>query len=201
MSVQLHDLVPNVHTDVKQISLPYIDIQKHDALAVLDDVQQATVLREDIWVSAYKSGSEEVHGRVRVEAKEGGGVGLTALGGVKIEQHSKTHLVVSCPALNIEHVPVKFPKQVIRPPFKKTNTVSSSYIDAFAISPNSSRIAIAGPNGDCVILPTSPDARSRDKVELKGHVADISDIRWFPSGGVDRIIRLLYSYFQRKRRQ
>ena len=46
-------------------------------------------------------------------------------------------------------------------------------------------MVIGGPDGYCLILPTTPDARvDHGKVELKGHVGDVLDVQWFPSGVV-----------------
>ena len=58
------------------------------------------------------------------------------------------------------------------------------HINTIAHSASSSRILIGGPDGYCAILSTSPDARPEDKLELKGHVGDVLDVRWFPSDEV-----------------
>lgn len=58
------------------------------------------------------------------------------------------------------------------------------HVNAIALSPRGDRIAVAGPDGYLVIFPTSPEARKDDKVELKGHVGDVLDVKWFPSGEV-----------------
>jgi len=68
---------------------------------VFDDVEQGIVVREDIWVSAvsvpcasvsntqYQLGSPSVHGKVRVEARDGGGLDIAARDGIKFERQSK----------------------------------------------------------------------------------------------------------------
>ena len=58
------------------------------------------------------------------------------------------------------------------------------HVNAIALSPGGDRIAVAGPDGYLVILSTSPEARKDEKVELKGHVGDVLDVKWFPSGEV-----------------
>ena len=43
---------------------------------------------------------------------------------------------------------------------------------------------VAGPDGYCVIVPTSPDPKLEETVHLNGHVGDVLDAKWFPSGEV-----------------
>jgi proteasomal ATPase-associated factor 1 len=45
-------------------------------------------------------------------------------------------------------------------------------------------MVVCGPDGYCVVVPCGPDARIDEKVELKGHVGDVIDAKWFPSGEV-----------------
>ncbi|GFZ46381.1 hypothetical protein JCM24511_04628 [Saitozyma sp. JCM 24511] len=167
------------------ISVPYIDIQ-HDALAVLDDVEQGTVMREDIWISGYKAGSSSVHGKARVEMQEGGGASLTPRDGVNVERTSKTNFLVSVPALQVERLPVRFPRQVIYPPYqKKTSLTPALQINSLAYSSTRHKLVVGGPDGYCALLPTGQEARVKEEtVLLKGHVGDVLDVKFFPSGEV-----------------
>ncbi|WWD15715.1 hypothetical protein CI109_100137 [Kwoniella shandongensis] len=171
--------------DKETHNLPYVDIQ-HDALAVFDDVEQGVVLREDIWISGYQVGSTSVHGKARVEFEEGGGSSLTSREGVKVERKSKTNFVVSVSKLGIHDLPVRFPRQVIHPPYKKTSPLDPPLqINSLSLNPKSSHILIGGPDGYALILPISSDASvEKDSVRLQGHVGDVRDVKWFPSGEV-----------------
>ena len=46
------------------------------------------------------------------------------------------------------------------------------------------QIAVGGPDGFLVVLPSGPEGRVEDAVEMKGHVGDVLDVKWFPSGEV-----------------
>ena len=43
---------------------------------------------------------------------------------------------------------------------------------------------MGGPDGFLVVLPSGPEGRVEDAVEMKGHVGDVLDMKWFPSGEV-----------------
>ncbi|KAK8870006.1 hypothetical protein IAR55_000576 [Kwoniella newhampshirensis] len=165
--------------------LAYVDIQ-HDALAVFDDVEQGVVLREDIWISGYKAGSTSVHGKARVDFQEGGGSTLTSREGVEVDRISKTNFVVSVPKLGVRNVPLKFPKHVIHPPYKKSSPLDPPLqINSLSLNPKSAHIVLGGPDGYAIIVPTSSDSNvEKDSVRLKGHVGDVRDVKWFPSGEV-----------------
>ncbi|ORX39635.1 WD40-repeat-containing domain protein [Kockovaella imperatae] len=164
--------------------LPYIDIQ-HDALSVFDDVEQGVVGSEDIWVSGYKAGSSSVHGRARVVPREGGGTEIRARDGVEIKRLSKTHFEVSIPALHLDRIPVKFPRAVIHPPYTKASKLSPPLqVNSIALSPNGSHLLVGGPDGYCGVIPVGPGANAQDMIQFKGHVGDVLDVHWFPSGEV-----------------
>lgn len=58
------------------------------------------------------------------------------------------------------------------------------HVNAIAHSPTLSQMAIAGPDGFLVVVPCGPEGDMGDKVEMKGHVGDVFDVKWFPSGEV-----------------
>ncbi|GMK56514.1 hypothetical protein CspeluHIS016_0303540 [Cutaneotrichosporon spelunceum] len=159
-------------------SLSYIDIQ-HDALAVFDDVEQGIVLREDVWVSAYQVGQPSVHGKMRVSLD--GGVSIECREGVQVGRESKANLRISVPALQIASRPVHFPRQTLVPPYTKASAVSPELsINALDYSARARKLVVAGPDGYVVIL----DPATSDALQLQGHVGDVLDAKWFPSGEV-----------------
>ncbi|OCF35319.1 hypothetical protein I317_07045 [Kwoniella heveanensis CBS 569] len=166
--------------------LAYVDVQ-HDAMAVFDDVEQGIVPGEDIFISAYKKGETSVHGKVKVLSHEGPGNDKTDLfprDGVQFDRISKTHYEATFPALDIQRRTVKFPRQVINPSYKKSSSLDAPLqINTVALNPKSPHLAIGGPDGYCAIVPTSLDSREKE-VQLKGHVGDVRDVKWFPSGEV-----------------
>ncbi|WWD10413.1 hypothetical protein V865_008549 [Kwoniella europaea PYCC6329] len=172
-------------SDIDIENLAYVDIQ-HDALAVFDDVEQGVILSEDIWISGYKAGESSVHGKAKITFREGGGSDITSRDGVKVDRSlsSKTNFNVSIPKLNIDNCTVKYPKQIIHPPYKKTSNLDAPlHINSLDLNPKSPHVVIGGPHGYCVILPTSLNSTEKE-VQLKGHVGDVRDVKWFPSGEV-----------------
>ncbi|WVF72382.1 hypothetical protein IAT40_007197 [Kwoniella sp. CBS 6097] len=165
--------------------LAYIDIQ-HDAMAVFDDVEQGTVAGEDIFISAYKKGENSVHGKVRVVPADGpgGGTDLLPRDGVGFERISKTHYEATFSTLEIRKRTMKFPRQIVNPSYKKSSSLDAPLqINTLALNPKSPHLVIGGPDGYCAIVPTSLDSREKE-VQLKGHVGDVRDVKWFPSGEV-----------------
>jgi proteasomal ATPase-associated factor 1 len=45
-------------------------------------------------------------------------------------------------------------------------------------------MVIGGPDGFCVVVPASSTSTSGEGVQLKGHLGDVLDCKWFPSGQV-----------------
>ncbi|WVW83404.1 hypothetical protein I302_105423 [Kwoniella bestiolae CBS 10118] len=169
--------------DLEVENLSYVDIQ-HDALAVFDDIEQGVVLSEDIWISGYKAGESSVHGKAKVTVREGGGAELVGREGVKIERLGKTNFNVSIPKLSISNRSVKFPKQIIHPPYKKSSNLDAPlHINSLSLNPKTPHVVVGGPDGYCAILPMSLNS-SEKEVYLRGHVGDVRDVRWFPSGEV-----------------
>ncbi|BEJ11807.1 hypothetical protein CspHIS471_0202670 [Cutaneotrichosporon sp. HIS471] len=160
-------------------SLSYIDIQ-HDAPAVFDDVEQGIVLQEDVWVSAYQAGETSVHGKMRVSLD--GGINIEPRDGVKVERESKANFRVTVPALKMTSRPVHFPRQTIVPPYTKASAVSPELsINALDYSSKAGKLVAGGPDGYVVVL---DPARPSETLHLKGHVGDVLDVKWFPSGEV-----------------
>ncbi|WVQ98551.1 hypothetical protein IAU59_005677 [Kwoniella sp. CBS 9459] len=165
--------------------LAYIDVQ-HDAMAVFDDVEQGIVPGEDIFISAYQKGETSVHGKVKVVPRDGsgGGTDLLLRDGVQFDRISKTHYEATYPSLDIHKRPIRFPRQVINPSYKKSSSLDAPLqINTLALNPKSPHLVIGGPDGYCAIVPTALDTREKE-VQLKGHVGDVRDVRWFPSGEV-----------------
>lgn len=60
-------------------------------------------------------------------------------------------------------------------------------INTVDISPDGSQLVYGGPDGYCYVHSLSAansDAKPRAPLELKGHVGDVLDVKWFPSGSV-----------------
>ncbi|KAJ9122208.1 hypothetical protein QFC24_004438 [Naganishia onofrii] len=55
-------------------------------------------------------------------------------------------------------------------------------INAVDLSPDGSQLVYGGPDGYCYVHPLSH--LTSPPLELKGHVGDILDVKWFPSGSV-----------------
>ncbi|KAJ9105318.1 hypothetical protein QFC21_001686 [Naganishia friedmannii] len=55
-------------------------------------------------------------------------------------------------------------------------------INAVDISPDGSQLVYGGPDGYCYVHPLSHS--TSPPLELKGHVGDVLDVKWFPSGSV-----------------
>ncbi|WWC61384.1 uncharacterized protein I303_103967 [Kwoniella dejecticola CBS 10117] len=169
--------------EIQVESLSYVDIQ-HDALAVFDDVEQGIILSEDIWISGYQVGETSVHGKAKVSIREGGGLDLTPRDGVQIQRMNKTQFKVSIPKLSIRDRTVKFPKQVINPPYRKTSSLDAPlHINSISLNPKTPHVVVGGQDGYCVILPTALNSQEKE-VQLQGHVGDVLDVKWFPSGEV-----------------
>lgn len=76
---------------------------------------------------------------------------------------------MSAPALDIPPTLVRFPRQVIE---------LGRHIDAIAVSPDDSQLVVGGRDGYCVVWSAS------GTTPLVGHVSDVLDVKWFPSGEV-----------------
>jgi len=103
------------------------------------------------------------------------------------------------PDLGITQRSIRFPRQVIRPPYKKEKPTSVSihakgtnraddkaplHINSIALSPQHDRLVVGGPDGFCAVVPATSSSTDGDGVLLKGHVGDVLDCKWFPSGKV-----------------
>ena len=63
---------------------------------------------------------------------------------------------------------------------KETDAQPPLHVNALEYSPKGSRLVVGGPDGYCMVLPVDGGAG----VEMKGHVGDVLDVKWFPSGEV-----------------
>ena len=103
------------------------------------------------------------------------------------------------------NIPVRFPRATIHPPYIKANNLSVGVlvshsrkwrhvdplpdqpplqVNSIALSPTSSHLFVGGPDGYCGVIPVGPGARTEDMIRFKGHVGDVLDVQWFPSGQV-----------------
>ncbi|KAJ9095754.1 hypothetical protein QFC19_007467 [Naganishia cerealis] len=59
-------------------------------------------------------------------------------------------------------------------------------INAVDLSPDGSQLVYGGPDGYCYVHPLAPapSHATASPLELKGHVGDVLDVKWFPSGSV-----------------
>lgn len=64
-------------------------------------------------------------------------------------------------------------------------------INSIDVSPHGTHVVYGGPDGYCYVqevASTTSDGKTQDqKLELKGHVGDVLDVKWFPSGEVRQI--------------
>ncbi|WWC69689.1 uncharacterized protein I206_103632 [Kwoniella pini CBS 10737] len=176
--------ISNNIEELKIENLSYVDIQ-HDTLNVFDDVEQGIINSEDIWISGYKFGETSIHGKAKIKLSERGGSEIIPRdNNVEIERINKTQFKVSIPKLLIQNRTIKFPKQIIYPPYKKSSNLDAPlHINSISLNPNTPHIVIGGQDGYCTILSTTLNS-SEKQVQLKGHVGDVLDVKWFPSGEV-----------------
>ncbi len=86
------------------------------------------------------------------------------------------------PALKIASRPVHFPRQTVVPPYTKASAVSPELsINVLDYSPKAGKLIVGGPDGYAVVL---DPARPSEALQLKGHVGDVLDAKWFRSGEV-----------------
>lgn len=96
---------------------------------------------------------------------------------------------------------MRFPRQIIQPPYTKPSSVSVGTrwgqaptvarppahaqpelnINALAYSCKAGQLVVGGPDGYCIVL---DPAKPGEPLELKGHVGDVLHVQWFPSGEV-----------------
>ena len=63
------------------------------------------------------------------------------------------------------------------------------HINSIALSPQHDRLVVGGPDGFCAVLPATSSSSGGEGVLLKGHVGDVLDCKWFPSGQVSPLRR------------
>jgi WD40 repeat protein len=62
-------------------------------------------------------------------------------------------------------------------------------INVIDVTPDGNHIAYAGPDGYCHVQEVKGDAQEKS-LKLKGHVGDVLDVKWFPSGEVSESISI-----------
>ncbi|KAL5483610.1 hypothetical protein ACEPAI_8842 [Sanghuangporus weigelae] len=139
--------------------LPIANIQ-HDFQNVISDVRDGTVVAEDIWLSCYKTGSQSVHGKVRVGLGERRGeqsgtrtVELVDRDGVHLERGDRGNYIASCDALSIPPTSLRVPRYVVRDSDDKLKDEQSKQINAITVAPDLSQIALGYENGSIRRLP------------------------------------------------
>ncbi|KAK4700585.1 proteasomal ATPase-associated factor 1, partial [Phenoliferia sp. Uapishka_3] len=163
---------PNM-TVTPVIHLPRITIQ-HTFPTVVSEIISGAHSAEDIWISVYKQDEASVHGRARVTGDEDESeVELTARDGVVVEKVSNNELRVACPALKVEPTSTHFP---LATPFSLRGG-----IDAVAVHEGKGSWVVGGKDGAVRVGDVRGDRRVLD---LKGHVADVGAVAFFPSGEV-----------------
>ncbi|SCZ96088.1 BZ3500_MvSof-1268-A1-R1_Chr8-1g09995 [Microbotryum saponariae] len=165
------------------IELPLITVQPTFPEVVHDIGSGSDASAEDCWISCYWKGKTSVHGKVRVlEAEGGGAVELVARDGVtcRMVDGKTTTLECSCEQLAIPPTLVHFPLRTDR-------LANFGPVNSLDIAPDGSRYVVGGDNGLVRVVELSPSHSSTQaprQIALKGHLADLTVVRFFPSGEV-----------------
>lgn len=67
----------------------------------------------------------------------------------------------------------------------KADPQAPLHVNSISMSTNQ-ELVIGGPDGFCAVIPASSSSTSSAGVEMIGHLGDVLDCRWFPSGQVRR---------------
>lgn len=80
---------------------------------------------------------------------------------------------------------MRFPRQSVVPP-DDGRTALSAPLDLNCVDVNSrnTHIVYGGPDGYCRVTALGDPIGKSDRIKLQGHVGDVLDARWFPSGEV-----------------
>ncbi|KAG0191573.1 hypothetical protein DFQ28_011549 [Apophysomyces sp. BC1034] len=143
--------------------LPYVSIQP-DWDKVVKDVMGHTVPEDSFWISCYRQGEQSVHAKVIVKHDK-----LEGRDGIHVDWVNSRSLRANCDALKIEPLMLIAPKTELQPAQGKP-------VVALDVSPDGAFYA-AG-DGPDIIVNTFDDAPKRI---LRGHVGDITTVRFFPS--------------------
>ena len=170
------------------ISLPIIDSQP-DLTAVLDDVDEAGIVSEHVWVSCYAH-NRSVHAKINVvlDEHDRNKLNLVSSGDVELSRVDQAYSV-SCNSLDIPPTTVLYPVQEYH---SGSDTRQPQRISAFDISPDSSQFAVGHLDGSVYIYPSSPPVPKKytpDTVtpcgqRAKPHLSAVSSLRFFPSSRV-----------------
>ncbi|KAF8345036.1 WD40-repeat-containing domain protein [Amanita rubescens] len=165
------------------ISLPIIDSQP-DLTTVLDDVDEARIVFEHVWVSCYAH-NRSVHGKINVvlDEHDRDKLNLVSSGDVELTRVDQAYSV-SCKSLDIPPTSVVYPVQQYSDPGHR--------VSAFDVSPDSSQFAVGHLDGSVYIYPSSPPIPKKyipDFVTPRGqrakpHLSAVSSLRFFPSSRV-----------------
>ncbi|ORY55165.1 WD40-repeat-containing domain protein [Leucosporidium creatinivorum] len=155
--------------------LPRITIQ--DSFPeVSREIREGLHAAEDVWVSCFLEGKASVHGKVRVLEREGGGeVEIEAREGVEAELVDQHSLRIACPTLKIPPTEVLFPSSA---PVSLRGGVQK-----LAVAPDGRRVVVGGAGGAIRCRTLVGEGAGRE-ISLKGHVGDVTAIKFFPSSEV-----------------
>lgn len=136
------------------------------------------------WVSAYMKDRPSIHGHIQVTASTQGNTTLVSLdpqddatGNITAEYLNYRQLRLSCPALGIPPAIYSAPQHSIQ----CLQFSNSSGVHAFDLSPHGGLLAAGGPGGHMHVYETQ---HHQHRVELEGHLGDITACKFFPSGQV-----------------
>ncbi|KAL5532436.1 hypothetical protein ACEPAF_6006 [Sanghuangporus sanghuang] len=179
--------------------LPIANVQ-HDFQSVISDVRDGTVVAEDIWLSCYKTGSQSVHGKVRVGLGERQGeqsgtrtVELVSRDGVHLERGDRGNYIASCETLSIPPTTIRVPRYVVRDSEDKLKDEQSKQINTITVAPDLSQIALGYENGSIRRLPLpfaqgsgEPDGRQAVPLTYTPHLSGtaVEALSYFPSSRV-----------------
>lgn len=159
--------------------LPQITIQ-HDFPLVLSEILSGENAVEDIWISLYQISPPlpptSLHAHCRLSEIPGSStnVELTPRDGIAVEFISGRELRISCPTFSIKSVPTLFPLSKVYQ--------STTGIECFALDSQGEQIVVGGKNGKLVLLPVRGGGGR--ELSLRGFVADITAVQFFPSNQV-----------------
>lgn len=144
---------------------------------VVRDVAHGKVRSEKFWVSCYKHGHPSLHSGLLVTPSSATPrtANLTPESGLEATWVDMNSFQVTCPSLNAPNVLVRAPRSTY------PRTLTTGPINCMDVSPQGQLLLAGGADGVLRVL----DAREgKLRVELNGHVGDITVCRFFPSGQV-----------------
>ncbi|KAJ1836441.1 hypothetical protein LPJ63_000229 [Coemansia sp. RSA 2711] len=135
----------------------------------------------EFWASAYRPGHDSVHRTVRASARAAADAQLVSLdvdgGGLHAEYVSARQLRLACAALDIPPALFSAPRQTVA----CTHIARGSGVRAFDVSPLGGLLVAGGDDGALDVYDTEAGTH---RVQLAGHLGDVTCCRFFPSGQV-----------------